>query len=235
MKRQLVSVFFILITQLTSGQKKNIFYFSIGGGPSYFFSDNSVKRRVNNTAVIGAYYAIANKHQTLMFYPGLFVQFNQFGIRISDYEIIRLSQHSIGLNLDMLLRLGKKKLLRAGLFFNNVFYSDLFVSNSAYSGGYYYYGSDELRKGYSPRYFQAGFDIGLSFLFKFVKRESKFNIKLIQTVSSLVNSDFTISETLVGKNVRFLSTKSKPTVLIIGFDFSLERFKKKKKVDEDEE
>ncbi|WP_317899704.1 hypothetical protein [Aurantibacillus circumpalustris] len=234
MKRLIVYLFFFFTTLNSFGQKKNVVNLTLSGGPSYFFTDKTINRRVNNSALIGLNYTIANKNQTLVFCPGLFVQFNQFGIRTSDYVIVRLSQHSIGLCLDMLLRLSKKSLLRAGLFFNNVYYSDIFVSNSAFAGGYYSYGYDELSKTYSSKNLQVGFTLGVSFLFKLKKRENKFNIKLVQTVSSLVNYDYIIPEKLVGKDVRFLSTKSLPTVLLIGFDFSLERFKKGKKIEEDE-
>ena len=131
------------------------------------------------------------------------------------------------------MKLSKRALLRVGLIFNEVFYSNLEVSQTDLtSRAYYGIGNEEIEKGYSVSKTQAGFTIGLSFPFKIRGRDQKFNIKLNQLVSQLVNSDYNLSKLVVGEDVKALSVKARPTMLLIGFDFNFRRIKKKKTEEE---
>lgn len=214
-------------------QNANHFNIVIGLGPSYFFNDKTLRRRVDNTRSIGVNYTINNKTQNLKFSPGIGFVINEYHSRLSNSGLVNVSQRLLGLNADVLMKIRKKILIRVGLFFNKVGYSSIFISRTNYnSRGYFGYGNDQLYKNYSEASIQAGFTLGCSFLFKLFKREQKFNIKFVQQASPLVDSDFNLSKTLVGEDVKVLSHKARATMLVLGFDFSLKRVKKKKEGEE---
>jgi len=233
MKLFLTASFLFLYSLMLNAQKKNSFNLVIGGGVSYFFNDKTLHRRIDNTGLIGINYIISNKNQTLSFNPGINYQINAYHSQITAWRLIHINQNLIHVNLDVLMKINKRTLLRVGLIFNEVFNSTISVSQTDVSGrAYYSYGNDELEKGYSVSKMQAGFTIGLSFPFKIRGRDQKFNIKFNQLVSSLVNSDYNLSKLLVGEDVKALSVKARPAVLLIGFDFNFRRIKKKKTEEE---
>lgn len=227
------TLFFILCFQSLLAQKNNAFNITVGAGPSYFFNDKTLHRKLNYTASFGINYAIVNKGQNLAFCPALNLQFNKYRTQIIEGQLANVNQNSFCLNLDILLRSSKKSLLRVGIFVSQIYFTDIEISTKIYNG-IGYYGYDALHENYSPAYTQAGFTLGVSFPFKLLGREQKFNIKLTQTVSQLVNTDYILSAKLVGHETKVLTTKTRPTMFVLGFDFSLKKLKKKKKVEDEE-
>jgi hypothetical protein len=227
------TLLFILCLQTLLAQKNNGFNITVGTGPSYFFNDKTIRRKLNNTASVGINYSIANKNQNLQFCPAFNLQFSKYRSQIVPGQLANVNQNSFCLNLDVLLRYSKKSLLRVGLFFSQIYSSNIDISTKIYNGRGYY-GYDALSENYFPANTQAGFTLGFSFPFQLFKREQKFNIKLTQTVSRLVDTDYILSENLIGHETKVLSAKALPTAFVLGFDFSLKKLKKKKKVEEEE-
>ena len=225
---------FTFLTLVFHAQKNN-FNLALGFGPSYFFNDKTLKRYVDHTELIGFNYMINSKNGSIGFNPGLNLQVNEYHARLRNNGLVHVNQCVFNLNLDVLMKLNKGTLLRVGLSFNEVFKNAIFISQTDIRGrGYQYISNDEMDKNYFPANFQAGITAGLCFPFKIVKRIQKFDIKVLQFGSQLVNSDYNISKAIAGEDIKALSVKARPTMLILAIEFNLQRFKNKKTEDKEE-
>ena len=226
---RLIIVIFIFSTFRLNGQK-NHFNLVLGFGPSYFFNDKSLNRYVDHTLFMGVNYVVNVKNQPIGFNPGINIQKNAYHARMKGKSLVHVNQTMFNLNLDVLLKLRKKNLLKVGINFNSVVGSDAFIVLKDAAGKQYYgFSNEQVYKNYFPSDFQAGFNIGLCFPFKFFNREQRFDIKLSQSVSSIVDSDYYLDKAVAGEDVKVLSTKARPTQLFFALEINLQRLKKKKK------
>lgn len=231
--RRYFAVILLLLSVFGYAQKNN-FNLVLGGGASYFFNDRTLNRHIDHTRFIGLNYVVHTKTKAFSFNPGLHIQTNNYHARVEKTKLVHVNQNVFSLTLDILMKLNKKQWLRVGLFINGVYYTNIFISTSRYNGrNYYSAGNDAMYKSYFSSDFQAGITLGLCFPFRLFNREHKFDIKLAQFASSLVNSDFKMDKDIAGKDIEVLSTKARPTMLIIVLEFNLQRVKKEKKSEEE--
>lgn len=204
----------------------------MGLGPSYFLTDKTLKRHIDNTLLFGGNYAFNNKRQSLIFNPGLRVQINDYHARLANKNKVHVTQHALGIHLDALMKLSRTGFLRVGLFCSRILYSYVVLSweNNAVNN---YSASSDLNRDYSPATNQAGFNIGYNIPFRLFNRKHKFNITFQHVASRLVNSDYSLNKTLVGETITVLSAKARPSMLTLGFDFNLKQPSKKKNKEED--
>lgn len=141
---------------------------------------------------------------------------------------MEVAQNLLNLNMDVLLRTSKKTFFRVGLLFNRLNSSSVSVIYKNYNAGYYSFGSSEIEKEYSPTYFQTGFTLGLSIPFKLFNRKHMFNVKFVEIVSPLVKQDYYLAKSLIGEDLKVLSVKARPEMLMLGLDFSFKKIRKKK-------
>jgi hypothetical protein len=213
--------------------QKDHFNLAIGFGPSYFFNDNTLNRYIDRTELIGLNYLISNKSQNISFNPGINFQTSEYHARMHEKGLVHVNQNVVNLSLDVLMKISRKSMLRVGLLFNSVYYSSLFITRNDLNGKRYYgYSNNLLYNEYSAERWQAGLSLGTSFAFKLFRRDQKFNIRLVEIVSPLVTSDFYLSKALAGEDIKVLSVKARPTMLIVGVDLNLIRMEKKKTEEE---
>lgn len=227
-------IFFVSSLSLKA-QKNNSLNLTVGFGPNYIFNDESLNRKTGTTRIIGLNYLLQNKHQNLAFNPAITAQVHNYYTVMNKDQTVNVNQTLFGLNLDVLMKIHTRCLVRVGLYFNKLSSSSVSISQKLYNGtGYYGYGSSEMEKNYSPSAFQLGVILGVSIPFKLFGREQKFNVKYLHTASSIVNSDYWLPKILVGQDVKVLSQKARPSVLTLGFDFNFWKKKvKKKKIEEE--
>lgn len=227
-------IFFASILALKA-QKYNSLNLTVGFGPNYIFNDESLNRKTGSTRIVGLNYIFQNKRQNMSFNPGLTAQVNNYYTLMNQDQTVNVNQTLFGLNLDVLLKINKRCLVRVGLCFNKLSSSSVSLSQKLYNGnGIYSYGSSEMEKNYSPTTFQSGLVMGVSVPFKLFGREQKFNIKYFHIASSIVNSDYWLPKILIGQDVKVLSQKARPSILTLGFDFNFWKKKAKKKKTEEE-
>lgn len=228
-------VFFLASILSLKGQNNNSLNLNVGFGPNYIFNDESLNRKTGATRIVGLNYIFQNKRQSVFFNPALTVQVHNYYTLMNQDQAVNVNQTLFGLNLDVLLKISKRCLVRVGLCFNKLSSSSVSVSQKLYNGnGYYSYGSSEIEKNYSPSTLQSGLVLGVSVPFKLFGRDQKFNIKYFHIASSIVNSDYWLPKTLVGQDLKVLSQKARPSVLTLGFDFNFWKKKAKKKKTEEE-
>lgn len=233
LKLHLVYYVFALNSSL-SAQKANGFNAVAGMGVSYFFNEKLINRHIDNTFMCGINYMFHNKNQQFVFNPGINFQNNDYHARMNNLRRVHVNQALVGLSLDMLMKTGKSTLIRVGLFVNRITSSSVIISQpNATRQGRYFYGNSDLSKEYNPAMLQSGFSVGMSFLFKLFRRDQKFNIKVCHTASALVTTNYHLSRQLAGEDVVVLTTKARPTMLILGFDINLKRLPKKDKEEEE--
>jgi hypothetical protein len=225
---------FILSSSVILKAQSNHFSLLMGCGASYFLNDKTLNQYLDNCKMIGFNYVINNKNQRILFSPGIYYQSNAYHSKFEGDHLVHVNQDVFNFNLDVLMKIAKTKYLRVGLFLNRLDYSNVFISEAGLNSKNYYtynaYGVD--RNYFSPKY-QAGVTIGLSFPFELFKREQKFDIKLSQIASPIVNTDFNLTKAEVGEDLKVLSVKGRPTMLILALEFNLRRIKKKKEKDEE--
>lgn len=222
-------LFYILLLPglMFAQEQKNHFNMIFGFGPSYFFNDPSLKRYIDHAEIFGFNYQIHLKGNALIFNPGIQFQVNRYHAKLAPKQLAHVEQYTAGIVLDVLMRLRKKMQLRVGMIFGAVPYNVVEVSyRDNNSRGYF--SNDDLYKTYSPQKFQASANVGICFLFKLFRREQKFNIKVVQYGSRLVNSDFWMRKDQIGQDAKVLSSKAKPTMLILALEINLQKLKKQK-------
>lgn len=233
MQKPVLFVLVVFHCLFAAGQKLNYFSVVAGLGVSGLLNESGPRRQPGLTGALGINYCFKNRQQTFAFSPGLQHQVNEYHARFTGQWGAQVSQHIAMLTADVLLRLSRRCLLRTGLLFGRMYYSEAslyFTQGNSRT----YYSNTEISRNYKPTLWQAGFTLGLSFPFKLVRREQKFNLKLAHLVSSLVNSDYTVSNAITGTELAVLTTKSRPFLLTAGFEISLQRLKKKKTEQEEE-
>lgn len=221
----------ILLTSLAlKAQKNSSLNLTVGFGPNYIFNDESLNRKTGTTRIVGLNYILQNKHQNLTFNPALTAQVNNYYTVMNKDQTVNVNQTLFGLNLDVVMKISKRCLVRVGLCFNKLSSSSVSISQKLYNGtSYYGYGSSEMEKNYSPTTFQSALVLGVSIPFKLFGREQKFNVNYLHTASSIVNTDYWLPKILVGQDVKVLSQKARPSMLTLGFDFNFWKKKVKKK------
>lgn len=204
----------------------------ISMGPSCFF--NLPGAKIDWSGSVGVNYVFNKKNRVIVFNPGLNTQINAYQTKMNYNRLIHINQHLLNLTLDVLMRVGKKNRLRAGLFFNKEFLTVIQVSQRAYGGRAYSYSGSELEQDYSPTTIQAGFTLGFNMPFKLFKRQHVFSIKTMHIVSPLVDHDYNLTQKQVNEDLTALSAKARPTMLIFAFEFNLHKAKKVKNETEEE-
>lgn len=203
-------------------------------GPSYFINDPSLKRRIGHAEAFALNYQIHLNGNSLLLNPGIQFQLNNYSAKLAPNQLAHVKQFTAGLVLDVLMRLKKKIYLRTGLIYSAVTSNEIELSFTDYNSRGYF-SNDALYKSYSPQNFQASVNMSLCFIFRMFRREQKFNIKFVQFGSRLVNKDFWLSKDVTGQDdVKVISVKAKPTMLILSLEINLQRLKKQKKKEEEE-
>lgn len=211
------------------------FNLSVGFGPSYFFNDPSLSRYIDHTLQTGVNYLLKNKSGNIIFNPGFYLQRNAYHSGLKDKKLAHATQRTLTLGIDMLIKISKKSLLRAGLFMNSVYHTRLYISDTQYNGrGYFGFSNPAVQAGYDPSTLQAGFTAGITFYFNLFNRENTFDIKMCRHASQLVNSDYILNKYFAGAEKTVLSVKARPTMLIFCFAFNLQKIKKDKKKEEED-
>lgn len=231
MKHFAICLFFILCEE-TFSQTSGNFNFVCGFGPGYFLNDKSLKRRIDNTTFAGVNFEFGNKKRGLRACPGIQVQINDYHAGLRDGSRVHVSQHTFSAHLDMLMKLNKSSLIRVGLIFGRVFQSEVEISWEQ-ANGTLYTSSTDLYTGYSYANNQAGLSLGFCLPFKMFRRQHKFTVTYQYIASRLVNSDYYLSRAVVGEDLKVLSLKARPSMLLFGFEINCNRAKKKKEIQEE--
>jgi hypothetical protein len=228
MKRLLILTFLALKIQA----QDNHFNWVFGAGPSYFFNDATLSRRIDNAELMGLNYIFNFKGKSLCFNPGAELQLSQYHAKLNNDGLIHVNQYALGLNLDVLMKLSKKVFFRVGIALREVTRSVISVSYRQYNSRSYF-GTDEMLKDYRPRDFQPSVSLGLRFPFRLFKREQNFNLKISQFASGLVSSDYWLSKEIAGQDIKVLSAKARPTMLLLIIEINLKKNKKSKESPEE--
>jgi hypothetical protein len=215
--------------------QKNYFSLVTGLGPSYFFNDPTLHRRVDRSWLVGLNYVLHNKSQAIAFNPAFHLQTSTYHSQVQTGRMVFLKQRAINIHLDMLLKLSKRTSLRAGIFFNSLVGHSIDMIDKQLNGGHYYsWSNDSLYRNYRGRDLQAGITLGMCFHFKMFKRENRLGIQLNHFATSLVHSDYKLSKFVAGEEVTVVSAKARPTMLLLTLELGYRKNEKKKRDEEEE-
>jgi hypothetical protein len=208
--------------------QKNNFSVLFGYGPGYIFNDKTSSHKPAQSLCIGIKYTLSLKNQGAAFNPGLTIQKNIYNSRITGESMVHIRQSMVNLNLDVLLKIRKKIFLKAGISFSHMVSTDVIVVLHDVAGKQYYsFGNLQVYKNYYPSVLQAGVNAGICLSFG-ARRQQKFGANIVHTASSLVDVDYDLDKTLVGKDVRVLSKNARPTMLILIWEIHLRKTKQNK-------
>ena len=228
MKRPSIILVFIFLSVWLQAQR-NHFSFVAGGGPGYFFNDPSLNRSVNYSTIFGVNYLFSNKRQAVAFQPGIHLQANKYHTKADEHIAVHFVQRTINIHLDVVLKVSRKCYLRAGIFFNAVYFHALRVVQTNYNGKRFYsFNNGAIEGPYSGTDFQAGINAGLCFPFRLFNRDQLFGIQFNQIVSSLVNSDYRLDKAVAGADVKVVSSATRASMLLLTLEFNLSKKEKKK-------
>ncbi|MES2680409.1 MAG: hypothetical protein V4635_11010 [Bacteroidota bacterium] len=214
--------------------QKNNFSLVFGYGPGYIFNDKTISPKVSHSGCVGIKYLLSLKNQSAAFNPGISLQRNIYNTRITGESLVHIRQTMVNLNLDVLLKIRKKIFLKAGISISHMASTDVLVILRDVAGQHYYsFGNAQVYKNYYPSALQAGVNTGIGFSFG-SKREQKLFACIFHTASSLVDADYVLDKALVGRDIRVLSKKSRPTLLIITWEISLRKTKQNKTKESEE-
>jgi hypothetical protein len=227
MKLRLILLFFL--PRIILNAQYNHFNLLVGFGGGYTFNDKTLNHGLNNTVLLGTNYIVTNKAQRIQFNPGIYYQGNHYHAAMKDQRRVHVNQNVFNLTLDMLMKLATQKYLRVGLFFNRLDYSNLFISETELTGrAYYQNNTSEIRKDYDANLIQAGITLGFCYSFMLMKQEQRVNIKVMQIATPVVRSDYSLGTSVAGQDVKVLSLKARPAMLVLTYESSIQRVKKDK-------
>jgi hypothetical protein len=186
--------------------------------------------------LIGFNYVLTNKKQRIHFNPGISYQGNHYHARIEKGNIVQVNQTIFDLTLDMLMKITSHKYIRIGLIFRRLDYSDVTIAETDLLGKTILNNNTtDLRRDYQSSLYQAGISAGICFPFNMFNREQRFNLKLMQAATPVVDADYRLSAVIAGRDVKVLSAKARPTMLIASLEFNLYKLIKRRKKERPEE
>lgn len=190
------------------------------GANKILIGDGFKETKIGHSSALKIEFVLRGKSSGFSFEPSVSVGKSFYYSRIEDNVTVKNTQRGIGLVLATGIKMNDRLTLKAGLFgqFAVSHSIDIISKNGTVTASF---GSSDLYETYAPQEFQAGIiamlEIGLG-----EKRRFGFEIGIQQYATSFLEKDYLLnfSTTASGSTVVFTS-KSKPTVLLVGLTFRI--------------
>lgn len=230
-------ILLLAVKCLTVSAQKNELNLVFGGGVNYIFADQITQHRLGGSFYSGVNFIINKHNRGILFNPGFYITGNIYNTKLSKDFKARLNENTVGINLDVLLRIASKSYLRLGINYcrQNFAYPEIEIRNN--STQLYTYTGDDLYKDFSPYVYQAKILAGICIPIKLSSKSkasrTKLNLLLSQNAIPLVSKSYNLS-TFVGNTKKTVwSPASYPTTLLMALDINVLARTDRKKSEEE--
>lgn len=231
-----ISLLILCGTQLKS--QNNELNMCIGAGANYILGDKITGHRLGVGMFTGLNFLFNKHNRGIVLNPGIYIGTDIYNTKLTENITAKLWSRSIGINLDVLLKVSKKCLFRLGINYSKMhaYFTEIAVKNGNRIVNSF--SSDELYRDLSPYIYQAkitaGFCIPVKFYASQSKSRAKLNVLVLQNAIPLLSKDYSLATYKGNERQVIWSASSYPTNLCLSLDVNLIGRTDKKKRGEDE-